>query len=364
MKIPFLDLHRQQKKLLFPLQTLFKEIILKDTLLGGKAVMAFEEAFAAYLGQQHVIACGNCTDALEIALRALEIGAGDEVIVPANGWMSAAEAVCLVNAHPVFVDNHPATYMIDPDRIEEKITSRTKAIIPIHLYGLPTDIPKICALAQKHHLKVIEDCAQAHGASIQHKKAGNWGDVAAFSFYPTKNLGATGDAGAIVTQDKSLAEACRQIASHGQISKNRHIRLGRNSRMDTLQAAVLQLKLDLLDEWNARRRTLAARYGESLKGLPIQLPVEQEGFYHVYHLYVIQFDRRDWLAGELAKMGIGTAIHYPEAVADMQVFSQYRQKDTPVASSQAEHLLSLPLYPELEDDEQSYVIECLHKLLK
>lgn len=346
------------------LQTLFDEVVLKDTLLGGKAVISFEKDFASYQGQTHAISCANGTDALEIALRGLGIKAGDEVIVPANGWMSAAEAVCLLHARPVFVDNHPDTYTIDPKRIEEKITSRTKAIIPIHLYGLPADMPGISALAQKHQLKVIEDCAQAHGATIGGMKVGNWGDIAAFSFYPTKNLGAIGDAGAMVTADPSLAEVCRQIASHGQITRNKHVRLGRNSRMDTLQAAVLQHKLSFLEAWNARRRVLAARYTDALKGLPIQLPVEKADFHHVYHLYVIQSERRDWLMDALAKMGVGTAKHYPEAVADMPVFRQYKQDDTPVASKQASQLLSLPLYPELQDDEQSYVIECMHKLLK
>ncbi|WPP51663.1 DegT/DnrJ/EryC1/StrS family aminotransferase [Catalinimonas niigatensis] len=346
------------------LQTLFDEVVLKDTLLGGKAVISFEKDFASYQGRSHAISCANGTDALEIALRGLGIGAGDEVIVPANGWMSAAEAVCLLHAQPVFVDNHPDAYTLDPKRIEEKITSRTKAIIPIHLYGLPADMPEICALAQKHQLKVIEDCAQAHGASIGGKKVGNWGDIAAFSFYPTKNLGAIGDAGAMVTADSSLAEMCRQIASHGQITRNQHIRLGRNSRMDTLQAAVLQYKLGFLEDWNARRRALAARYTDALKVLPIQLPVEKADDYHIYHLYVIQSERRDWLMDALGKLGVGTAIHYPQAVADMPVFSQYRQDDTPVASKQARQLLSLPLYPELEDDEQGYVIECMHKLLR
>ncbi|MEK6477043.1 DegT/DnrJ/EryC1/StrS family aminotransferase [Catalinimonas sp. 4WD22] len=365
MKIPFLDLYRQQKWSLSAAQHLLSEVMLKDNLLGGKAVSDFEEKFAAYLNLSHVIACANCTDALEICLRALEIGEGDEVIVPANGWMSAAEAACLVGAKPVFVDNHPDSYTIDPDKIEAKITSKTRAIIPIHLYGYPADMPAICAIAKKHQLKVIEDCAQAHGACIQGKKAGSWGDMAAFSFYPTKNLGAIGDAGAIATQDDARAEVCRQIASHGQIEKNKHIRMGRNSRMDSFQAAVLVHKLQFLDEWNERRHALARKYNEALKDLPIQLPAEQHAdFYHVYHLYVIQLERRDWLQQQLAEMGIGTSIHYPEAVADMQVFSKYHGDDTPIASQQADQLLSLPLYPELRDEEQAYVIECLYQLLK
>lgn len=365
MKIPFLDLYRQQKRSVSAAQHLLSDVMLKDSLLGGKAVSAFEDKFAAYLNLQYVIACANCTDALEICLRALEIGAGDEVIVPANGWMSAAEATCLVCARPVFVDNHPESYTIDPEKIEAKITAKTRAIIPIHLYGYPADMPAICALARKYQLKVIEDCAQAHGAAIQGKKAGSWGDMAAFSFYPTKNLGAIGDAGAIATSDDALAEVCRQIASHGQIEKNKHIRLGRNSRMDSFQAAILVHKLQYLDEWNERRRALAHTYSEALKDLPVQLPAEQHAdFYHVYHLYVVQLERRDWLMQQLAERGVGTAIHYPEAVADMQVFSKFHRDDTPVAHRQATQLLSLPLYPELRDEEQDFVIECLYKLLK
>lgn len=365
MKIPFLDLYRQQKLSVSAARHLLSEVMLKDSLLGGKAVSAFEDKFAAYLSLPHVISCANCTDALEICLRALEIGPGDEVIVPANGWMSAAEATCLVGAQPIFVDNHPDTYTIDTDKIEAKITARTRVIIPIHLYGYPADMPAICALAKKHQLKVIEDCAQAHGASIEAKKAGSWGDMAAFSFYPTKNLGAIGDAGAIVTNDAALAEICRQIASHGQIEKNKHIRLGRNSRMDSFQAAILVHKLQYLDEWNERRRALAHTYSEALKDLPVQVPAElHTDFYHVYHLYVIQSERRDWLMQQLAEWGVGTAIHYPEAVADMQVFSSYHPNDTPIAAKQAAQLLSLPLYPELRDDEQAYVIECIHTILK
>lgn len=364
MKIPFLDLYRQQKQTLSAIQRLLNVVMLQDSLLGGKAVRAFEDSFATYLNISHTIACANCTDALEISLRALGIGEGDEVIVPANGWMSAAEATCLLNAKPVFVDNHPETYTIDPEKIEAKITSKTKAIIPIHLCGYPADMPKICALAARYQIKVIEDCAQAHGAAIDGKKVGSWGDLGTFSFYPTKNLGGIGDAGAIVSLDDALAEACRQIASHGQVEKNKHIRLGRNSRMDTFQAAVLNFKLGFLEEWNERRRALARKYTEALKGLPIQLPAEQSGFHHVYHLYVIQSDRRDWLAQELAKMGVGTAIHYPEAVADMQVFQEYTKHDTPIASKQSAQLLSLPLYPELENDELEYITGCLQKLLK
>lgn len=363
MKIPFLNLQRQQKELLQPVQKLLTETMLEDILLGGKAVHTFEDKFARYLNVKHVIACANCTDALEIALRALQIGQGDEVIVPANGWMSAAEAVCLLGAVPVFVDSLVDRYTIDPDKIETKITSRTKAIIPIHLYGYAADMERIMGIAAAYGLKVIEDCAQAQGATIQGKKAGSWGDIAAFSFYPTKNLGAIGDAGALATNDEELSTTCRQIANHGQSEKNIHVRLGRNSRMDSFQAAVLSYKLGLLDQWNLRRRELAQRYNNELQPYYLHLPQEDEGYFHVYHLYVIRCADRKRLSKLLGEKGVGTAVHYPVAVADMQVFEAYSFADTPVASKQCHELLSLPLYPQLTDEEQMYIIEAMKEAL-
>ncbi|MFP4093721.1 MAG: DegT/DnrJ/EryC1/StrS family aminotransferase [Cyclobacteriaceae bacterium] len=359
MKIPFLDLTRQQFSLMPRLQESMKQVVLNDWLLGGKAVTAFEKSWAEYLQLAHVVSTANCTDALEVILRAIEIVEGDEVIVPANGWLSAAEVVRLLGATPVFVDCDPVFYHINPKLIAEKITSHTKAIIPIHLYGQPADMPAIMEIARQHQLFVIEDCAQAHGAEIRGKKAGNWGHAAAFSFYPTKNLGALGDAGAICTQDAALAEKCRQIASHGQQAKNCHVRLGRNSRMDSIQAAVLLEKLPYLDKWNQRRKQLAQLYHDLLKDLPLQLPRERKNALHVYHLFVISLEKRDDLKAFLEVHGVETAIHYPQAVAEMDFLAQGESTSAFQAIQQSRRLLSLPLYPELTEEEVHYVAQMI-----
>ena len=348
MKIPFLDLSRKQRIQLAELEQIFRNCLLDDYLSGGKAIRDFEKAFANYLDVPYCIGCGNGTDALEIILRALNVQEGDEVIVPANGWLSATEMVTLLGAVPVFVDTDPDTFNIDPKLIESAISSRTRVIIPIHLYGLPANMPAIMEIANKYGLNVIEDCAQAHGASIAGKKVGSWGHAAAFSFYPTKNLGALGDAGAMVTADPALAEKCRMIANHGQAFRDEHRILGKNSRMDTLQAAVLNYRLQLLDKENRKRRNLAQLYSNQLKGLPLQLPREYETYAHVYHLYVISTPQRDPLRQYLQEEGIGTAIHYPYAVSDME---HLKPVPTKVASRQSRELLSLPLYPELSEEE-------------
>lgn len=348
MKIPFLDLARQNRRQLHELSQIFEETLLHDRLSGGTAVSDFEEAFANYLDTNYCVSCGNGTDALEIILRALNISSGDEVIVPTNGWLSAAEMVKLVGAQAIFVDLDQESYNISPQQIQAAITAKTKAIIPIHLYGQAADMPTIMEIATQQGLYVIEDCAQAHGASIYGKKVGTWGHAAAFSFYPTKNLGAIGDAGAIITADEALAQQCRQVANHGADSLNNHKRLGRNSRMDSLQAAVLNFRLNQLDAQNNRRRYLAGLYRAQLQDLPIALPQETAGSFHVYHLFVIRTRQRDALRTYLAEKGIGTLVHYPVAVCDMAHLNPGRM---PVASQQSHELLSLPLYPEMTDEE-------------
>jgi dTDP-4-amino-4,6-dideoxygalactose transaminase len=358
MKIPFLDLQRQHKAMEAELQRIFQDVLLRDVLLGGKAISDFEAAFAMYIGQKYCVSCANGTDALEIILRALEIGEGDEVLVPANGWLSAAEVVRLLHARPVFVEVDPATYTMDPARLKALISERSRAIIPIHLYGQAADMPTIMEIAAANNLYVIEDCAQAHGAAVYGQRVGSFGHAAAFSFYPTKNLGALGDAGAILCPDPQLAEKCRLIASHGQVAKDRHIQLGFNSRMDTLQAAVLLHKLPLLDVRNEKRRKQAALYHQMLQDLPLTLPLEHEGFEHVYHLFVIRCQDRDALQAFLAENGVGTAIHYPHAVASMPFLQD--QASHPAAGLSvriSKEILSLPLYPELKEDELVYVAQ-------
>lgn len=354
MKIPFLDLSRKQRRQYADLDQIFRTCILEDFLSGGRAIASFEQAFATYIGTTSCIGCGNGTDALEIILRALDIGKGDEVIVPANGWLSAAEMVKLVKATPIFVDVDPHSHNLSPELIEEALSPRTKAIIPIHLYGQPADMPAIMEIAEQHQFWVIEDCAQAHGASIAGRKVGSWGHAAAYSFYPTKNLGALGDAGAILTSDQQLAERCRMIANHGQVKRDEHQILGRNSRMDTLQAAVLEYRLGLLNEENQQRRSLAELYRQQLQNLPLKLSYARADAFHVYHLFVVSTSERDALRQYLEAAGIGTAIHYPHAVSEMP---HLNPKTCPVASQQSKELLSLPLYPELREEEVVLVCE-------
>ena len=358
MKIPFLDLSRLHVRQLDSLNQIVSQTLLNDRLSGGASVKAFEDNFAAYLGVPYCVSCANGTDALEIILRALNIGPGDEVIVPANGWLSAAEMVKLVGARPVFVDIDPYTYNMGLSRVEAVISSKTKAIMPIHLYGLPMEMPALMNMADKHGLYVIEDCAQAHGSHIHGKMSGSWGHAGAFSFYPTKNLGAIGDAGAIVTADARLAEKCHMIANHGQSTRDEHQVLGRNSRMDSLQAAVLNFRLEQLYACNVQRRLLARLYHEHLQDLPLTFPHEKEGFFHVYHLFVISTRERDALRTFLGEKGIGTLIHYPVAVSDM---AHLNPSPAPLASQLSQKILSLPLYPEMTEEEILEVCQAIRK---
>ncbi len=361
MHVPFVDLKKQYLAHRQEIDQALVNVFEKSIFASDETISDFEKHFTEYLDAPYCIACGNCTDALEIILRALEIQRGDEVIVPANGWLSAAEAVVLVGGTPVFADNHPDFYTIDPNQIITKITSKTKAIIPIHLYGLPADTDAIRDIAHQHNIKIIEDCAQSHGATYKGKKTGTLGDAAAFIFYPTKNLGAYGDAGAIVTHNKQLAEKCGMLANHGQRIRNQHQLLGRNSRMDTLQAAVLNVKLRYLDQWNAQRGKHAAQYMELLKDTPIELPHAPAHMLHAFHLFVVRVKNRGQVIDYLEKKGILTAIHYPVALPDMPVFShlQTKPEDYPVARSQASELLSLPIYPELTAAAIQYVAATL-----
>ncbi len=363
MNVPFVNLKRQHLNLQPALTQTFCRVIDRGQLMGGEEVAGFEQSFADYAGVRHGIACGNGTDALELILRAFGVGPGDEVIVPANGWMSAAEMVSLLGATPVFADTHPLYYTLDVALLESKVSSRTKAIIPIHLYGLPADMPAILRIARKHELKVIEDCAQSHGAAIGAQRTGSFGDAAAFSFYPTKNLGAMGDGGMVLTQDASFAEKVRMIAQHGQREKNVPVCQGRNSRMDTLQAAILRLKLPLLDAWNQRRRSIAAQYRQAWQENDLALPETPAGFDHIYHLFVVRHAQRDLLAAHLRQAGIATEIHYPLALPAMPFFQlggiQHlaNPDDSPVAAQQAHELLSIPVYPELTGAEVDYITE-------
>lgn len=352
MKVPFVDLKAQYLGLKHELDSAISSVVGETAFISGRYADAFEKSFAEYIGVSHCVACANGTDAIEIALEAVGVKPGDEVIVPANTWISTAEAVTTVGATPVFCDSDAKTYNIDPARIEEKITPKTTAIIPVHLYGLPAEMYAIMQIARRHGLKVIEDCAQAHGATYHGRRVGSFGDAATFSFYPSKNLGAFGDAGGIVTNDSEIAAVARLIANHGQVAKNRHSIEGRNSRLDGIQAAVLSVKLPHLEGWIEARRSHASLYRELLAGTGIVRPVEPEGLRHTYHLYIVQVAGRDAIQQRLADLGIETGVHYPTALPFMEAYAGRGQSpaDFPVAHAQMGQLLSLPMYAELTDE--------------
>lgn len=351
MNIPFVDLKAQYASIKSEIDLAIAGVINNTSFIGGPIVTEFEEAFADYLGIDHCVGCANGTDAIEIALQALGIGAGDEVIVPANSWISTAEAVNAVGAEPVFVDYLANEYTLDPVLTELAITNKTKAIIPVHLYGLPARMPELLTVAQSHQLKIVEDCAQAHGARIAGQKVGTFGDIATFSFYPGKNLGAYGDAGGIVTCDKSLAQRCRIIGNHGQLFKHNHQILGRNSRLDTLQAAVLKTKLPFLEQWISQRNQVAQWYAQYLN-VNVKCPVTPDnGYKHVYHLYVIRTKQRAHLMDAFDRSNIGYSVHYPTPLPLLETYA-YQNKsedDFPVASLLAKEIISLPMFPEMTE---------------
>lgn len=362
MNIPFVDLKAQYSAIKGEIDEAISDVLENALFVGGQNLDSFESNFATYMGAAHCIGCANGTDAIEIALEALEIGPGDEVLVPAYTWISTASAVSRVGAKPVFVDVHPEYYTIDVAQIESKITDKTKAIIPVHFYGLAADMKSILAIAKKHNLKVIEDCAQAHNATIDGKKVGSFGDMGTFSFYPGKNLGAYGDGGGVITNSKELVEKGRIIARLGQQGKHNHKIAGRNSRLDSMQAAILNVKLNHLADWTAKRQLIASWYLDGLQDLPIKLPKTPNGYEHVYHLFVIQLDRRDELKEYLDSKGINTQIHYPKPLNQIGVFVD--QGPFPVSDGMAGKLLSLPMYAELNKVQVEYVALAIRNFYK
>jgi dTDP-4-amino-4,6-dideoxygalactose transaminase len=319
----------------------------------GQEVAALEEEFAGYIGVRFGIGVSSGTDALHLALRACGIGEGDEVITVSHTAVATVVAIELCRAKPVLVDIDPSTFLIDPDQIERAITLRTKAIIPVHLYGHVADMKSILSIAHTRRLYVIEDCAQSHGATYAGRKSGAWGDIAAFSFYPTKNLGGFGDAGMVVTNDGGLAERVRLLREYGWRQRYASEISGLNSRLDELQAAVLRVKLKYLDQWNGERRKKAAIYTKLLAGTEIVCPTEKEPVRHVYHLYVIRTERRDSLQAFLKEQGIGTLIHYPTPIHLQNAYKNlgYLRGDLPLTEQCSQEILSLPLFPELTESE-------------
>ena len=366
MNVPFVDLKQQYLSIKEEIDHAISSVIDQGAFIGGPFASQFEKEFSSYLNIKHTIGCANGTDSLEIIMKAMGIGPGDEVIVPALSWISTSESVSAVGAKPVFVDIDKNYYTIDTNLIEAKITKHTKAIIPVHLYGQAADMKTIMSIAKKHNLKVIEDCAQSHGAVTDSKTTGLWGAAASFSFYPGKNLGAYGDAGAMATNDDELAKTCRMIANHGQIKKHDHLIEGRNSRLDGIQAAILSAKIKYLKEWTERRIANAKKYDTLFKNNSIVAPVKRENSEHVYHLYVVQVDNRDKVMEELNTKGIQTSVHYPTPLPLLKAYSanSYTQKEFPVASSVTSRIISLPMYAELTDEQIKYVAETLHSICK
>ena len=353
MKIPFVDLYAQYLSIKKDIDAAIEETIRSSSYIGGAAVTKFEQDFGTSCGVKHVVACANGTDSMEIILKAWGIGAGDEVIVPAHSWISTSEAVGNTGATPVFVDVEEHSFTINVALIEKAITKHTKAIIPVHLYGHPANMPAIMQLAKQHKLKVLEDCAQSHGAAIEDKQVGSFGDAASYSFYPGKNLGAYGDAGCMTTNDDALAETIRMIANHGQKGKHNHIMEGRNSRLDGLQAAILVAKLPYLQQWTAARIKHAAYYTNLLSGSSVAKPFAKQGYKHVYHLYVIKTKQRYELMQMLKENNIVTAIHYPTALPFLPCYANhgYTTADFPVAYANQSQIVSIPLYAELTNEQ-------------
>lgn len=367
MQVPFLDLSLIHKPIQNELEKAYQEVLDESRFINGASVAIFEEAFAEKCGVDHCVAVANCTDALYIALKMMGVGHEDEVILPAMTWISDAEVVTQLGAKPVFVDIDPISYTIDPNCIERSINKRTKAIIPVHLYGQLANIEEINSVADQHNLKVIEDCAQSHFAQRNGKMAGSFADASVFSFYPSKNLGALGDAGCILTNDEDLATACRKFANHGGIGKDEHEFPGVNSRMDTLQAAILSLKLQHIDEWTSARQSIAEQYLSGLKGIDdLKLPSMDDALSHVFHIFLIQTARRDDLKRFLEERGIQTQIHYPKAIPFTEAYAHlgFKNSDFPVSYELQEECLSLPIYPGLTTSQIKYVVDSVCRFYK
>ncbi len=357
MQVQLNNLSRQYSSIKNEIDLAISEVLENTSFIGGELVSTFENEFAHFNNSQNCISCANGTDAIEIALQALGLQPGEEVLVPAITWISTAGAVRNMGGVPVFVDTDKNS-LIDLKLAEEKITSNTKGIIPVHLFGLPVNMLQVMELAKKHQLFVIEDCAQAHNAEVEGKKVGTFGDIGTFSFYPGKNLGAYGDAGAIITDNQELDEKCRMIRNHGQKKKHEHLSVGRNSRLDTLQAAVLSVKLPHLDSWTEKRINIAELYNSLLADLPIKTTLVPQNMKHVYHLYVSQTEKRDELKKHLEEKGIQTAIHYPNILPKTPTFNESGNYDQAEDSTQKS--LTLPLFPEMTTEEIKYVAESIN----
>lgn len=358
MKIPFVTFRPMEKELKSELEAAFERVFKNSWYIAGKEDEKFEKEFALFCNTRYCVGCGNGLDALMLSLKALDIKAGDEVIVPSNTYIATVLAITYAGGVPVFVEPDIQTYNIDPDKIEEKINKKTKAIMPVHLYGQPCDMDKILYVADKYKLYIVEDCAQAHGAKYRGKKVGSFGDISGFSFYPGKNLGALGDGGAIVTDNEYLEKRVRALGNYGSDYKYHHVYKGNNSRLDEIQAAFLSVKLKHLERMNQERRRIANRYLNEISNEQIVLPTVQEDTEPVWHIFSIRCQKRDKLQKYLNECQIGTNIHYPipihlqKAYADLNI----KKGDLPIAEVISETQLSLPMFYGMTEEEISYVI--------
>ncbi len=372
MNVPLVDLKKQYASIRHEVNPKIESVLVGTAFILGPEVSAFEKEFAAFCSAEHAVGVSSGTDALVLALLALGIGRGDEVITTANTFIATAEAISHVGARPVLVDVEPASYNIDASQTEAAITKKTRAILPVHLFGQPAAMDPILQLAKKYDLKVLEDACQAHGAEYRGRSVGILGDVSAFSFYPGKNLGAYGDGGAVVTRSGEVAERTRLYRNHGSSKKYYHQVIGYTNRLDEIQAAVLRIKLKYLEGWNAKRRENAGVYSECLRGLVdrglVITPKEMAWSKHVYHLYVIQVEEsiRDRLVAHLNSQGIGAQIHYPVPIHLQKAYEHlgYKRGSFPVAEKLANRIISLPMYPELERQQIEYVVHEIEVLLK
>ena len=362
MQIPFVDLKFQYLSIKGEIDVAIQNVINETAFIKGKYVQKFEEEYADAYGVKHVISCANGTDAIYITLKCLGIGQGDEVITVANTWISTSETITQTGAKPVFVDIHPDYYTIDVSKIEEKITQKTKAIIPVHLFGQPAEMNTIVDICERYNLLLVEDCAQAHFAEWKGKRVGTMGVAGTFSFFPGKNLGAYGDAGAIITDDDEFAAKARMFANHGALKKHYHKIEGINSRMDGLQAAILSVKLPYIHEWSQKRLKHGKTYSALLTGFNnIETPKIHPDVKHVFHLYVIRAQRRDELKIFLNEKGISAEIHYPTPLPYLKAYEYlgHKPEDFPVAYRYKDEILSLPLFPELTKTDIKSIINTI-----
>ncbi len=363
IKIPFVSLKPLERELEADIREAFNKVFSNSFYILGEEDKEFEKRFSEYIGTDYCVGVGNGLEALVLSLKALDIGEGDEVIVPSNTYIASALAITYAGAKPVFVEPDIRTYNIDPLKIEESINSRTKAIMPVHLYGQACDMEPIIDVAKKHNLKVIEDCAQAHGAMYKGKRVGGFGDISGFSFYPGKNLGALGDAGAIVTNDKLLADKVRALGNYGSDFKYHHIYKGNNSRLDEMQAAFLLAKLPHMEKITRNRQLTAQKYLNGINNPQIKPPFIQEGCEHVWHIFAIACDRRNELQEHLLNKGIGTLIHYPIPIHLQECYKELNLKegDYPLAERISKTELSLPMYYGMTNEAIDYVINSINE---